>query len=214
MTNGPHVEKAGTVYSRRGDSSRAATTVGDAEGGALTHGLPTRFAHHSEAELARILDYYRIAWEYEPDVFPLAWNPDGRVIESFSPDFYLPEMDVYIELTTLKQALVRKKNRKLRWLRRLYPEIRVKLFYARDFQALMLKYGRLSFLNGADPSQVTAMLEADALEPAAPAEPILAPEPSAVAEPLAAASSSTRGRRRRAGRGEGVRSGAAAEAAG
>src|SRR5688572_17626692 len=63
MTIGPHVEKAGTVYSRRGDASRAATTVADAEGGALTHGLPTRFAHHSEAELARILDYYRIAWE-------------------------------------------------------------------------------------------------------------------------------------------------------
>lgn len=212
MTIGPHVEKAGTVYSRRGDASRAATTAGDAEGATLTHGLPTRFAHHSEAELARILDYYRIAWEYEPDVFPLAWNPDGRVIESFSPDFYLPEIDVYVELTTLKQALVRKKNRKLRWLRRLYPEIRVKLFYARDFQALMLKYGRLSFLDGADPSQATAMLEADALEPAVPAEPIPAPEPE-VAEPVGS-SSSARGRTSRSGRGEGVRSGAAAEAAG
>ena len=56
-------------------------------------------------------------------------------------------MDLYIELTTLKQSLVRRKNRKLRHLRQLYPEIRVKLFYARDFKALMLKYGRLSFLS-------------------------------------------------------------------
>jgi hypothetical protein len=111
----------------------------------LTEGSP-RFAHQSEAELARILDFYQVAWRYEPDLFPISWNADGAVVESFAPDFYLPEIDLYLELTTLKQALVRKKNRKLRWLRQLYPEVRVKLFYARDFSALMLKYGRLDFL--------------------------------------------------------------------
>ena len=105
-----------------------------------------RFAHQSEAELARILDYYGVAWRYEPVTFPISWNADGAVVESFAPDFYLPEIDLFVELTTLKQSLVRKKNRKLRHLRQLYPEIRVKLFYARDFKALMLKYGRLSFL--------------------------------------------------------------------
>ena len=82
----------------------------------------------------------------------ISWNAAGAVVESFSPDFYLPEVDLYLELTTLKQSLVRRKNRKLRWLRQLYPEIRVKLFYARDFQALMVKYGRLDFL-----ADVTAM---------------------------------------------------------
>ncbi len=111
----------------------------------LTTGSP-RFAHQSEAELARILDFYGVAWRYEPDVFPISWNADGKVVESFAPDFYLPEIEIYLELTTLKQALVRKKNRKLRWLRQLYPEVRVKLFYARDFRALMVKYGRLDFL--------------------------------------------------------------------
>jgi len=105
-----------------------------------------RFAHESEAELARILDYYQVAWRYEPDTFPITWNGDGSVVESFSPDFYLPDIDLYVELTTLKQSLVRKKNRKMRYLRQLYPEIRVKLFYARDFKALMVKYGRLDFL--------------------------------------------------------------------
>ena len=114
----------------------------------LTLNPPPRFAHQSEAELARILDYYGVAWRYEPDVFPISWNADGVVIESFAPDFYLPEIDLYLELTTLKQSLVRKKNRKLRYLRQLYPEIRVKLFYARDFRALMVKYGRLDFLTG------------------------------------------------------------------
>jgi hypothetical protein len=101
-----------------------------------------RFAHASEAELARILDYYGVRWEYEPRTFPILWNLDGKVVESFSPDFYLPELEVYVELTTLKQSLVRRKNRKLRRLRELYPDIRVKLFYGKDFRALMLKYGR------------------------------------------------------------------------
>jgi hypoxanthine phosphoribosyltransferase len=111
----------------------------------LTGGSP-RFAHQSEAELARILDFYQVQWRYEPIVFPISWNADGVVVESFAPDFYLPELDIFLELTTLKQSLVRRKNRKLRWLRQLYPEVRVKLFYARDFRALMVKYGRLDFL--------------------------------------------------------------------
>jgi hypoxanthine phosphoribosyltransferase len=113
---------------------------------AILNGTPPRFAHESEAELARILDYYGVAWRYEPVTFPISWNAAGAVVESFAPDFYLPEIDLNVELTTLKQSLVRKKNRKLRHLRQLYPEVRVKLFYARDFKALMLKYGRLSFL--------------------------------------------------------------------
>jgi hypothetical protein len=101
------------------------------------------FAHVSEAEFARILDYYQVPWQYEPHTFPILWNLAGDVLESFSPDFFLPDADLYVELTTLRQKLVRKKNRKLRRLRELYPELRIKLFYARDFRALMLKYGRV-----------------------------------------------------------------------
>ena len=112
----------------------------------LSETLPPRFAHDSEAELARVLDFYQVSWRYEPDVFPISWSPAGAVIESFAPDFYLPELELYVELTTLRQALVRKKNRKLRLLRQLYPEVRIKLLYARDFRALMVKYGRLAFL--------------------------------------------------------------------
>jgi hypothetical protein len=102
------------------------------------------FAHASEAEMARILDFYAVRWEYEPRTFPILWNLEGDVIESFSPDFYLPEIELYLEMTTLRQRLVRKKNRKLRRLRELYPDIRIKLFYARDFRAMLLKYGRLA----------------------------------------------------------------------
>jgi hypothetical protein len=102
------------------------------------------FAHASEAELARILDFYQVRWAYEPDTFPIGWSMSGEVVESFSPDFYLPDFDLYVELTTLKQKLVRKKNRKLRRLRELYPDVRIKLFYARDFRMLLLKFGRLA----------------------------------------------------------------------
>ena len=135
----------------------------------------------SEAELARILDYYGVAWRYEPDVFPISWNADGAVIESFAPDFYLPEIDLYLELTTLKQSLVRKKNRKLRYLRQLYPEIRVKLFYARDFRALMVKYGRLDSWPTSSVAKATATATgacevaqrpADEASPARPRAPL------------------------------------------
>jgi hypothetical protein len=105
------------------------------------------FAHESEAELARILDFYAVRWSYEPHTYPILWDLEGSVLESFSPDFYLPDLDMYIELTTLKQRLVRKKNRKLRRLRELYPDIRIKLFYARDFRMLMLKYGKVALVD-------------------------------------------------------------------
>jgi hypothetical protein len=105
------------------------------------------FAHASEAEFARILDFYQVAWEYEPTVFPILWDLDGNVLESFAPDFYLPDLELFVELTTLQQRLVRKKNRKVRRLRELYPGLRIKLFYARDFRALMLKYGRAALVS-------------------------------------------------------------------
>lgn len=106
------------------------------------------FAHASEAEMSRILDFYAVRWEYEPHTFPILWNLDGDVVESFSPDFYLPDLELHLEMTTLRQKLVRKKNRKLRRLRELYPDLNVKLFYARDFRALMLKYGKLALADG------------------------------------------------------------------
>jgi len=106
------------------------------------------FAHASEAEMARILDFYAVRWDYEPHTFPILWNLDGAVVESFSPDFFLPELDLYLEMTTLRQKLVRKKNRKLRRLRELYPSVNIKLFYARDFRALMLKYGKVALADG------------------------------------------------------------------
>ncbi len=103
--------------------------------------LEAAFGHPSEAEFARILDFYQIQWEYEPKTFPLRWDDERNVIEAFSPDFYLPEQDLFIELTTMEQRLITKKHRKLRRLRELYPDINIKLLNRSDFKQLMLKYG-------------------------------------------------------------------------
>ena len=99
-----------------------------------------RFAHGVERECAKILDYYRVPWQYEPRTFVLDEDEDGRVREAFTPDFYLPEEDLYVEVTVMKQSLVTRKNRKLRKLQERYPGVRVKLFYKRDIERLGRRY--------------------------------------------------------------------------
>jgi hypoxanthine phosphoribosyltransferase len=97
---------------------------------------PPRFASQAELECAKVLDYYRVPWEYEPRTFVLEESAEGRVLEAFTPDFYLPDQDLYVELTVMKQSLVTRKNRKLRKLRARYPDVKVKLFYKRDLERL------------------------------------------------------------------------------
>ncbi len=99
------------------------------------------FANESEQEFARILDFYKIRWDYEPTTFPIAWDEEGYVRESFTPDFFLPDYGVFIELTTMKQSLVTKKNRKVRLFEQHYPDIPIKLFYGKDYKALLAKFG-------------------------------------------------------------------------
>jgi cytidylate kinase len=98
------------------------------------------FGHPSEEVFANLLDFYRIAWDYEPRSFPLQWDKDGKVTEAFTPDFYLREFDLYVELTTMKQANVTKKNRKIRLLRAIYPHVNIQVFYQKDVQDLVMKY--------------------------------------------------------------------------
>ena len=100
-----------------------------------------KFAHPSERECAKILDFYQIQWQYEPTTFPIEWDKKGNVIQSFAPDFFLPEQNLFIELTTMSQRLVTKKNLKIRLLLELYPHVNIKIFYQRDFKNLLIKYG-------------------------------------------------------------------------
>lgn len=101
------------------------------------------FVHPAEEVFSRILDYYGLDWEYEPNTFPLEWDAQGNVIEAFTPDFYLPQQDLYIELTTLRPKLSTFKNRKLRRMNELYPQVKIKLFKRKEMRELMVKYGLL-----------------------------------------------------------------------
>ena len=102
------------------------------------------FKNPSEAEFARILDMYHIDWKYEPKTFPVEWDSEGNVTLAFSPDFYLTRFDTYLELTTMNQKYVTKKNRKLKKVRELYPGIHIKIVYKKDFLDLIER------LRGAD----------------------------------------------------------------
>jgi hypothetical protein len=126
------------------------------------------FAHNSERQFARLLDFYRVDWEYEPTAFPIEWDAAGQPLQHFRPDFYLPGFRLYIEITTLNQRLVTKKNRKVRRLRELYPDVRIKVLYQRDYLSLLAKYGL------EPPSQMAPPTPTEggpALVPAAPAAP-------------------------------------------
>jgi len=98
---------------------------------------PARFAHRSEAELARLFDFFNVRWHYEPQSFPIAWDQDGNIVEAFTPDFYLPQFDVYIEVTTVARRFQTRKNRKLRMFRASYPDLRIKFFNRRDVAAVL-----------------------------------------------------------------------------
>jgi len=99
-----------------------------------------RFANDAERECAKVLDFYRVPWAYEPRTFVLERDEAGRIAEAFTPDFYLPDQDLFLEITVMKQRLVTRKNRKLRKLRERYPGVQVKLFYKRDIERLAQRY--------------------------------------------------------------------------
>lgn len=99
------------------------------------------FVHYIEETFARILDYYGIRWDYEPRTFELEWDETGKVAVAFTPDFYLPDEDLYVELTTLRPKLMRQKHAKLRRMQELYPEVKVKLFRRQDLRDMMIKFG-------------------------------------------------------------------------
>jgi len=107
---------------------------------AFAGSVPPKFVNEVELECAKMFDFYGIPWEYEPTTFVLHRDESGRVTSAFTPDFYLPEQDLYIEVTVMRQSLVTRKNRKLRELKRLYPDVKVKLFYRRDIERLAQRF--------------------------------------------------------------------------
>jgi len=110
--------------------------------GSSLQSAPAPFAHPSEEMFAQMMDFYGIDWQYEPRTFPTEWDAAGNTIEAFSPDFYLPEMDLYVELTFMKQSLTRHKNRKLKRMKEIYPDVNIRVFYQKDIEDLIFKLGK------------------------------------------------------------------------
>ncbi|MSP11552.1 MAG: hypothetical protein EXR62_01210 [Chloroflexi bacterium] len=146
-----------------------------------------RFAHPAEEEFAHLLDFYQVRYEYEPRTFPLQWSKEEKVLEAFSPDFYLVDLDMYVELTVLQQRLITKKNRKIRRMQELYPDVNVRLFNQKDIVNLLSKYeirtplgqspihkpnrqlslpaGNNALSNGDPPSGASASIDISAIPP-------------------------------------------------
>lgn len=101
----------------------------------------SRFAHPAETHLSHLLTFYGVRWSYEPTTFAVRWGPNGEPLQFVTPDFYLPDHDCYLELTTMRQRLVTRKNRKFRLLRQHYPNVNVRILYLRDFERLRRTYG-------------------------------------------------------------------------
>lgn len=122
------------------ENPKALEDNGEAEAEEIESESQRSFGHESEKEFAKILDMHHIKWEYEPSEFPLEWDPEGNVIMAFRPDFYLTEHDTYVELTTMKRKYTTEKNKKVRLLQELYPHIKIKIVYKKDFEQLAEKF--------------------------------------------------------------------------
>lgn len=151
----------GTPYGPSVGFGQNGTVVAPIERGCFQAVEAHAFAHPAEQDLARILSFYRIRWFYEPTTFHLEVREDGRPAEQITPDFYLPDHDLFIELTTMRQRLVTRKNRKIRRLREIFPALQIKLLYRRDYDRLVGSYPAPDSI--LDPKLGTALIGADDL---------------------------------------------------
>lgn len=101
---------------------------------------PPRFANRIELEWAKFFDFYELPWDYEPTVFVFGLSDQGGYF-GFRPDFYLPEQDLYVEITVGKSVTLSRKNKKIRKLRQMYPDVKLKVFRRSDFVALAARIG-------------------------------------------------------------------------
>jgi hypothetical protein len=88
------------------------------------------FVTETERAFARLLDALHVSWKYEPDEFVLDRKADGSIKTAFRPDFYLPDLNLYVEVTAAKSLTT--KNRKIRVLHEQFPETRIALICFSD----------------------------------------------------------------------------------
>ena len=85
-----------------------------------------------EANFARLLNYLKIKWKYEPKTFDLG-------LQKYTPDFYLPDSNEYIEVKNFLWKYSKERDKKFR---KLYPDIKLKLLLSNDYLKLQIKYAK------------------------------------------------------------------------
>jgi hypothetical protein len=100
--------------------------------------MTRKFAHVAEEQFAKILNFYEIEWQYEPTMFILRTDEEGMIRKGFTPDFYIPEYDVYVEITVMGKP--QKKRKKIAETNNLYPDVNIILMNRSDMEGLRKKY--------------------------------------------------------------------------
>jgi hypothetical protein len=91
------------------------------------HCYAVEFVHPWEEDFARVLDEHQIEWQYKPRTFAVEWDEEGNFVDSFTPDFFLPVSESYVQLIAPQDREAHQRARKVRLLRQQYPRIRIDL---------------------------------------------------------------------------------------
>ena len=84
-----------------------------------------------EANTARLLEFQKRTWQYEPKTF---WfEAIRRGVRSYKPDFYLPKEDIYIEV---KGYLDAKSKTKLKRMAKYHPKVKIEVWDSEFFKAI------------------------------------------------------------------------------
>lgn len=92
----------------------------------------TYFYSRWEANLARLFNRFCITWVHQPETFDLHG-------QRYTPDFYLPEYDLYIEV---KNFLAPYSKDRDEGFRRLYPKVDLKLLLKEEYLEIEKNYSR------------------------------------------------------------------------
>ena len=86
-----------------------------------------------EANIARLFNFLGIKWIHQPRTFDLG-------SQTYTPDFYLPDYDIYIEVKNFLGRYSKIRDRKFR---ELYPNTKLILLLKKDYLELERKYSHL-----------------------------------------------------------------------
>lgn len=79
-----------------------------------------------EANFARILNLLKIKWVFQPESFDLKF-------QKYTPDFYLPEYDLYVEIKNFLSNYSAKRDKAFR---KLYPDKNLSLILRPEYTKL------------------------------------------------------------------------------